>query len=70
MRKEVHFSEDDIKGREVLEPFLESVEGMLKKWLIKEWETKVNMRLPALEGWVIEFPKSLNLLIVVLDCEG
>jgi hypothetical protein len=69
LREAFHCLEGDIEGREVLETGLESIKGGLEEWSIDEGEAEVDVRLPAFEGGIVEFPQGLNLLVVCFYCE-
>jgi hypothetical protein len=70
MSKVVHFPESDIEGRNMLQFILKDIEDRIKEGPVDEGEAKVDVGLPALEGWVVNLSESLNLLVLALCCEG
>lgn len=70
MWEEIHSSENNIESWELIEPLLESVESVLKVRLVNKRKTNVNVRLPSLEGRIVEFSESLYLFVIFFDSEG
>lgn len=70
MREGIHVGEDDIEGGEVIEALLEDVVGLREQGSINEGEAEVDMGLPTAVSRVMLDANGLDLLVVVLDCEG
>lgn len=70
MREEIHSFENNIESWELIEPLLKSVESVLKVSLVNKRKTDIDVRLPSLEGRIVDFSQSLYLFVVFFDSEG
>lgn len=64
MREEIHFFESNFKRFKQLKLFLEKIESFLKTVRMYKWETDIDVGFPSFVSRVINFPQSLDLLVV------